>query len=47
MHAYYQLKNINKKASISMLNNRCLLSNRSKSIYKKFKLSRLMFRDLA
>jgi len=47
LHAFYNLKNINKKSSITVLNNRCLLTNRGRSVYKKFKLSRLMFRDLA
>nr|YP_009688818.1 ribosomal protein S14 [Cafileria marina]QEF30242.1 ribosomal protein S14 [Cafileria marina] len=45
--SFYYIKNINRRSSISSINNRCLLTNRGRSVYKKFKLSRLMFRDLA
>lgn len=47
MRAYYQLKSLPRDCSITRINNRCLLTNRSRSIYKKFRLSRLAFRRMA
>ena len=47
LRAFFQFKTINKNSSITRLNNRCIFTNRSRSIYKKFKLSRLIFRQLA
>lgn len=47
MKAYYQLKNLPKNGSISRMQTRCLITNRSRSIYKKYKISRLVFRRLA
>ena len=37
------LNNKIKKISITKINNRCILTNKSKNIYKKFKLSRICF----
>jgi small subunit ribosomal protein S14 len=45
--AYFKLKTLNKNYSITRLHNRCILTNRSRSIYKNFGLSRLAFRRLA
>lgn len=36
-----------RNSSITRIRNRCILTNRSRSIYRKFKFSRLMFRKLA
>lgn len=47
MRAYYQLKTLPRDSSITRVRNRCLLTNRSRSIYRKFRLSRLTFRRLA
>ena len=45
--AYLELKNLIKNSSPVRLKNNCVLSVRSKSVYKQFKLSRIMFRELA
>lgn len=45
--AYFILKNFSKNSSITRIRNRCVITNRSRSIYKNFKLSRLTFRNLA
>lgn len=45
--AYKYFISLPKNASITRLKNRCVLTNRSRSIYKKFGLSRLMFREFA
>lgn len=47
MRAYYQLKSLPRDCSITRIKNRCLLTNRSRSIYKKFRISRLVFRRMA
>lgn len=44
--AYKQLLKLPKNASLVRLCTRCVLTNRSRSIYKRFKLSRLMIRKL-
>lgn len=45
--AYFILKTLPKNSSITRIRNRCIITNRSKAIYKKFKMSRLVFRNLA
>lgn len=45
--AYKRLMNLPKDSSITRINNRCVMTNRSKSVYKKFKISRIVLRDLA
>ena len=42
--AYSNLLLLSKDSSISRIKNRCVLTNRPRSIYKNFGLSRLMFR---
>ena len=42
--AYYNLLTLVRDSSITRIKNRCVLTNRPKSIYKHFGLSRLMFR---
>lgn len=42
--AYYNLLILSKDSSITRIKNRCVLTNRPRSIYKHFGLSRLMFR---
>ena len=34
-------------SSIVRIRNRCVLTNRSRAVYRKFKMSRLMLRELA
>jgi ribosomal protein S14 len=41
---YKQLLELPRDASITRIRNRCILTNRPRGIYKKFGLSRLMFR---
>ena len=45
--AYNKINTLPVNSSITRVKNRCVLTNRSRSIYRKFKLSRLMFRKLA
>jgi ribosomal protein S14 len=47
MKAFFLLKMLPKNSSIVRVRTRCLVTNRSRSIYKKFKVSRLVFRRLA
>ena len=42
--AYFNLLFLSKDSSITRIKNRCILTNRPRSIYKNFGLSRLMFR---
>jgi ribosomal protein S14 len=41
------LTNIPRQSSITQVRNRCTLTGRSRAIYTKFGISRLMFRKLA
>jgi len=45
--AYIQLRNISKWTMITKIKNRCILSNRSRSIYRKFKMSRIFLKKYA
>ena len=45
--AYYKLLILSKNSSITRVKNRCIVTNRPRSIYKNFGLSRLMFRKYA
>lgn len=45
--AQLQLNNLIKNSCQNRLKNRCVLTGRSKSVYKYFKLSRILFRELA
>ena len=47
INAYEKLQKLDKNTSISRIKNRCVVTNRSRAIYKKFKVSRLVFRRLA
>jgi ribosomal protein S14 len=42
--AYFNLLVLARDSSITRIKNRCVVTNRPRSIYKKFGLSRLMFR---
>ena len=42
--AYYTLYMLARDSSITRIKNRCVLTNRPRSIYRQFGLSRLMFR---
>ena len=42
--AYKQLISLPRDSSITRIHNRCLYTNRPRAIYRKFGLSRLMFR---
>ncbi len=41
------VKNFKKKSSMCRVKNRCLISNRSYSVIRHFRVSRLVFRELA
>jgi ribosomal protein S14 len=43
-YIYKELFTLPKDSSLTRLRNRCVLTNRPRGIYKKFGLSRLMFR---
>ena len=45
--AYIQLRNISSVSTITKIKNRCVLSNRSRSVYRKFKLSRIFLKKYA
>lgn len=45
--AYEQLVKFPRNSSLVRLRNRCVLTSRGRSVYRKFKLSRLMLRKLA
>jgi len=45
--AFDQFKRIFIKYSVVKIKNRCLFSNRSRSVYKKFKLSRIFLKNFA
>ncbi len=55
LYSYKTRKSANKKlvrlcknnAKITKVNNYCVISGRSKSIYKDFRISRIKFRELA
>jgi len=40
------IKPFEKNAVLTKINNRCFVSSRSKGVYRKFKVSRLKFRDI-
>lgn len=44
---YKRLLELPKDASITRLRNRCVLTNRSRGVYGKLKMSRIAFRELA
>jgi ribosomal protein S14 len=47
-HAFLQLRLLFfKGAAITKIKNRCVLSNRSRAVYRKFKLSRIFFKQYA
>lgn len=45
--AHLFLINLNTNSFLVKIKNRCLLTGRSKSVYRKFRMSRLMFRKMA
>lgn len=45
--AYKKLNYVGKIGSRTKIHNRCLMSGRSKSVYRKFKVSRIELRELA
>ena len=45
--AYEKLRSLPRDSSITRVRNRCVLTNRPRAVYQKFKFSRLMFRKLA
>ncbi len=42
-----KLNKLNKNSSETKIRNRCILTGRSRGVYKMFKLSRIKFRELA
>jgi ribosomal protein S14 len=46
-NAYSELINWNNNTSITKIHNRCIITNRSRGVYKKFKLSRIFFKKYA
>lgn len=45
--AMYQLNKLPRSCSIVRIHNRCVISGRSKSIYRDFKISRIVLRNFA
>ena len=46
-YAYLQLHDISKISTLTKIKNRCIFSNRSRAIYRKFKLSRIFLKKYA
>jgi ribosomal protein S14 len=46
MKIHMKLNNLPKKSSVVRLRNQCFLTGRSNGIFKKFKISRLMVKNL-
>lgn len=46
-YAYKKYISLPTDSSITKIRNRCVLSNRPRAVYKKFKISRLVLRDLS
>jgi len=46
-YAYHELINLCSKDSFTKIKNRCLFTNRARGIYRKFKLSRIVFKQYA
>jgi len=46
-HAYTEYLTLSNDSSITKIKNRCILTNRSRGIYKKFKISRIFFKKIA
>lgn len=44
---YYKLYRVSRSSSLAKIRNRCIVSNRSRSVYRALGLSRIKFRDLA
>lgn len=44
---YKRLINLPADTSVTRVKNRCIITNRPKAVYKNFKMSRIVFRDLA
>lgn len=42
-----EIQNLLQKNSSTKIRNRCILTNRARAIYKKFKISRVFFKKLA
>jgi small subunit ribosomal protein S14 len=47
LKARFKLATLPKNSSKIRTKNRCVLTGRSKSVYRKFKISRIRFRELA
>ena len=45
--AYLRLRNLSNISTITKIKNRCVFSNRARSIYRKFKLSRIFLKKYA
>lgn len=43
--AYNHLKTISNISTLTKIKNRCVLSNRSRAVYRKFKLSRIFLKE--
>jgi small subunit ribosomal protein S14 len=46
LYSITKLSKLNKNSNLSKIKNRCFISGRSKSIYKKISLSRIKLREL-
>lgn len=47
LESTFQLNKLPRNTSLSRIKSRCISTGRGRSIYKKFKLSRISFRELA
>ena len=46
-HFFLKLSQLPRNSSKTRIRNRCILTGRSRSVYKKFRISRIAFREMA
>jgi succinate dehydrogenase (ubiquinone) iron-sulfur subunit len=47
LNIHRQFANLPRNSALSRVRNRCIFTGRSRGVYKKFKVSRMVFRSLA
>ena len=45
--SFLKLSKLSRNSSKTRIRNRCMITGRARSVYKKFKVSRIVFRELA
>jgi ribosomal protein S14 len=47
LHAALCLNKLNRNSTLTRIKNRCVITGRARSVYSKYKMSRIIFRELA